>query len=406
MDQAQGRVAPWYLASSSMGLVASGLLPVLLPLLVAQVSQRLDFVAYVTGAYSLGLLGAPLLGALAERSHAYRTLFLGGLAAIGLATAGIPLVSSLAPWLVLGVGVGLGTAAVTVVGNLLIIDFVPQPEWEPRLGWLQGFSGAGQVAGLLLAAGFTSGQFALGIWVAAATTLPALAVGRIGLPAGPGRARPRASPGLGALPQPAHRLRWADLRRLPEVLRLPFGRFLLSWFAYNLGVAAFFAYFPLLMRGSFGIDPGLSAIAYAVAALLGTALFVLAGRWAERFGDRRLYLAALALRLAGFALLGGLLPLAFPGRAELALLGFGLVMLAWPVLSVAGTGLAARLTPIGEGAAVGLLSATGALATVLGTCAAGPMVSHLGYPVALLAGLLGMVSAATIIAPPWRRGVG
>jgi MFS family permease len=236
---------------------------------------------------------------------------------------------------------------------------------------------------------------ALGIWVAAATTVPALFLSRLGLPVNQPSVKPHASPGLGALPHQAHRLRWADLVRVPEILRHAFGRFLLSWFAYNLGVAAFFAYFPLLMRRSFGIDPSLTAAAYAAFAALGTVLFVLAGQWAGRFGDRPLYLVALAVRLAGFALLA-LLLLPLPGRTVLALLGFGLIVLAWPLLSVAGTGLAARLTPIGEGAAIGLLSATGAVATVIGTVVAGPIVRALGYPVALYAGLLGVVVAAAI----------
>ena len=101
-----------------MGLVATGLLPVLLPLLVAQVSHRLDFVAYVTGAYNLGLLAAPLIGAMAERSQAYRTLFLGGLVVIGLATAGIPAVSHLAPWLAMGL---VTATAVRAIGSLALI---------------------------------------------------------------------------------------------------------------------------------------------------------------------------------------------------------------------------------------------------------------------------------------------
>jgi MFS family permease len=180
------------------------------------------------------------------------------------------------------------------------------------------------------------------------------------------------------------------------MLRHPFGRFLLSWFAYNLGTAAFFAYFPLLMRRSFGIDPSLTASAYAVSAALGTALFVLAGGWAGRYGDRFLYLLALAVRIAGFVLLGLLMLLAVPGTVPLALLGFGLITLAWPLLSVAGTGLAARLTPIGEGAAMGLLSATGALATVVGTVVAGPAVRELGYSAAIVAGLLGVAVSAAI----------
>jgi len=402
----QRRVAPWYAASASMGLVASGVVPVLLPLLVAQVSHRVDFVAYVTSAYNLGLLAAPLVGSLAERTQAYRMLFLGGLVVIGLAAAGIPTVSDLAPWLGMGIALGIGTAAVTVVGSLLIVDFVPAVEWEPRLGWLQGFSGAGQVAGLLLAAVFTSGgaaigqtaigHMSIGMWVAAATTLPALLIGPIGMPVGRPVVKPHASPGLGALPHQAHRLSLAAIARLPEMLRHPFGRFLLSWFAYNLGTAALFAYFPLLMRRSFGIDPSLTAASYAVSAALGTALFVLAGGWAGRYGDRFLYLLALAVRLVGFLLLGLLMLLVVPGQAGLALLGFGLITLAWPLLSVAGTGLAARLTPIGEGAAMGLLSATGALATVLGTVIAGPAVRELGYSAAIVAGLVGIVVSAAI----------
>ncbi len=379
-----------------MGLVSSGVLPVLLPLLVASVSHRLDFVAYVTGAYNLGLLGAPLLGALAERSQSYRILFLGGLAAIGAGTAGIPLAEHLPMWLGLAFVIGVGTAAATVVGNLLIVDFVPAVEWEPRLGWLQGFSGAGQVLGLLLAAVFTGGHSALGLLVAAASTLPALAVARIGLPVGMPVVKPHASPGLGALPHQAHRLRWAAVRRVPGMLRHPFGRFLLSWFAYNVGVAAFFAYFPLLMRHSFGIEPGVTAVGYAVSAALGTVVFVLAGQWAGQFGDRLLYLLALGVRLVGFVLLGVLMAVPVPGGGWLALVGFGLITLAWPLLSVAGTGLAARLTPIGEGAAIGLLSATGALATVVGNIVAGPVVRELGYPVAVAAGLLGLAAAAGI----------
>jgi MFS family permease len=58
--------------------------------------------------------------------------------------------------------------------------------------------------------------------------------------------------------------------------------------------------------------------------------------------------------------------------------------------------LAARLTPIGEGAAIGLLSATGALATVVGNVVAGPVVREFGHQVALVAGVLGSVVAAVI----------
>jgi MFS family permease len=76
------------------------------------------------------------------------------------------------------------------------------------------------------------------------------------------------------------------------------------------------------------------------------------------------------------------------------------------VLSVAGTALAARLTPISEGAAIGLLSATGALATVLGTFAGGPLVHNFGYGIVpwLAIGGLGIAGAITL-APPYPPSV-
>ncbi len=120
-----------------------------------------------------------------------------------------------------------------------------------------------------------------------------------------------------------------------------------------------------------------------------------------RHGSRVVFQAGLALRLLGFVLLALPFALVLPGRAFIALLGLLLAMLAWPVLSVAGTALAARLTPISEGAAIGLLSATGALATVLGTFAGGPLVHKFGYGIVpwLAMGGLGIAVAITFTHP-------
>ena len=80
-----------------------------------------------------------------------------------------------------------------------------------------------------------------------------------------------------------------------------------------------------------------------------------------------------------------------------AMLGFVLIMIAWPVLSVSSTGLAARLTPFGEGAAMGLLAATNALATVAGTFLGGPVVEALGYRIVPLIALAGLVGAELLV---------
>jgi MFS family permease len=71
--------------------------------------------------------------------------------------------------------------------------------------------------------------------------------------------------------------------------------------------------------------------------------------------------------------------------------------LAWPVLSVSGTGLAANLTRIGEGAAMGLLAAGNAMAAVLGTFLAGPLVTAFGYRVVPPIAIVGLLGAAALV---------
>jgi hypothetical protein len=55
-------VAPWYLAYLILGVITSGMLPFLLPLMVATTTHDLGHIAYIIAAYNLGLLPAPLLG--------------------------------------------------------------------------------------------------------------------------------------------------------------------------------------------------------------------------------------------------------------------------------------------------------------------------------------------------------
>src|SRR4051794_38578233 len=75
-------LAPWYLAYAIFGLVTSGMLPFLMPLMVASTTGVPGRVAYVIGAYNIGLLAAPLLGKLAQRHQLYRPVFFGGFIAL------------------------------------------------------------------------------------------------------------------------------------------------------------------------------------------------------------------------------------------------------------------------------------------------------------------------------------
>jgi MFS family permease len=144
----QRYLAPWYLAYLILGIIHSGMLPFLLPLTVpGGVGHDLGGIAYVVGAYNVGLLPASLLGLVAERRHLLRPVFFGGFVAIAVGLGGLPEVSRLGSWAVLAAPAGLGAGAVATVAPQFVVDFAPKPEWEPRIGWPLSGNGAGQLAG-------------------------------------------------------------------------------------------------------------------------------------------------------------------------------------------------------------------------------------------------------------------
>ena len=201
----------------------------------------------------------------------------------------------------------------------------------------------------------------------------------------------------------SHHLQGEALRRLAKSIDWEFSRFLLAWAAINFSTAPFFAYYPLMMNSTYGIAPATVALLYALAAAVGIGLFVTAGRVAELFGPRLLFLLGLAVRAIGFGILAAVTMSAASVAPAAAMLGFILVMLAWPILSVSGTGLAASLTPVGEGAAMGLLATSNAIATLLGTAVAGPLVEAFGYRVVPPIAISGFLAAAALTAKVRRE---
>ena len=181
------------------------------------------------------------------------------------------------------------------------------------------------------------------------------------------------------------------LRGLPKAIGTSFGRFLLSWFVLAFAVAALFSYFPLMLSAGYSISARSSAMIYAVTAAVGIALYVLTSRLTARYGAGGIYRAALLLRIIGFALL--LMPFlaAWIDRGACAAVGFAVIVIAWPLLSVAGADLGASLTPFSEGAAAGLLNAALPLATAVGIVASGPLVQCWGYATIPATALVGLV---------------
>jgi predicted MFS family arabinose efflux permease len=177
-----------------------------------------------------------------------------------------------------------------------------------------------------------------------------------------------------------------------------FGRFLLSWATLSFAVAAFFAYFPLLLRHAFAIQPAVTALSYATVAAAAIGLYIVASRWCGRYGAMRVYRLSLLVRASGFGLLWALMIIPGAAQSVPALIGFGIIVIAWPALSVSGTVLTGQLTQTSEGAAIGLFNAATALATVAGTFAGGPLVARFGYAAVLAIGFGGLIVAWLLFA--------
>lgn len=405
-------VHAWYFAYLLLGVVTSGILPILLPLWVSEDWHQPRMVGLIIGAWYLGLLASPFWGICATRYRLYRPLFFATFAVTGVSCALLPLTHELWMQFLTAVALGAGSGGAATLASLFIVDFTPKSDWVARIGILQSFNGAGQVFGLLLAALLSRLPFDIGLWIAAALLSPALVLGRIGLPVAPAPENSRRArrhlhrlvdvPGLAVFPRVnlvsgvgfhISPLNLSGLRRLPRAMRSVFGRFLLSWWLFAFGVAGFFAYLPLLFTASYGLPPQTTSWLYALGAGVGVALFVLSGRWSERHGAAPIYRTALWLRVGGFMLL--LVLGLIPGRYNSALAGaaFVLIVLAWPLISVSATDLAAHLTPFSEGAALGLFNATTSLGTVLGAFASAPLVHLGGYRTIALMAILSLLVA-------------
>ncbi|WP_298301095.1 MFS transporter [Hydrotalea sp.] len=397
LQESRRWVVQWYYGYALVGIIAAGLLPILLPLMVADLSHQLSWVGIVLGAYNLGLLCSFIWGRLADKYQIHRLLFFSGIVLLMLVGISITYFNALWIWMLLAFLAGASVAATTTVATLFVVEFNPQKEWEARIAWLQTFYRVGQVMGLLMASAVVI-NIRVGFIAAASILIPALLIVRKTIPK---QEVPHIS--LTALKEKL--LKITDIHYLGSFARMemysntlhfsfikiyetigaiktktttPFGRFMVSWFLLCFGISSFFAYLPVTLKHAYNVSPSLTSLIYGVFSAAAIILYTYGGKLSAKWGSNKVYRAALMMRLAGFALLFGAFFLPF-GKEYVAIPGFIVLVITWPLISISGTDLVVKLSPYSKGATMGLFNAILAIASVMGSFVSAPLQHYLGY---------------------------
>ncbi|HEY7804202.1 MAG TPA: MFS transporter [Orrella sp.] len=418
MSQFKQFISPWYLGYAFQGAAVLGLAPILLPLVVGGALGS-SAAGMVVACFYVGQLASPLLGNLADRTKAFRLIYALGYVLLAAGLSGFALVESLVFWSLLAFVQGLGSAATNTVAAMFIVEYSPKKDWDGKIGWLQTFYGAGQAAGLGLAA-IAQAHPTLGLLLSAALMAPGLFLGLRGLP-DTGRSGANTHTPLRQrtkdLQAKAARLISTGPRNLshlvhryhPQVgglvggllknLKTPYGLYILAWFACMFGTWLLYNLYPLLMKSAFDIEADRSSLFYALAAVIGVFFYAPSGKLGKLIGD--VAVVALGTIVTLICLLAmSMLAWWQPDDAGWwALLAFIPIPVAWSPLIVAGTAAAAQLSSLNEGKAVGIFNATTAIASVLSAFAAGWVADLLSYTWVLILAAIATAIACVLLMP-------
>lgn len=397
----------WYAGYTFQGAVVLGIVPILLPLVIAEAGGATQ-AGMVVAAFYVGQLLAPPIGAFTDRSGLHKVVFLSGFVMLALGLAMFPMASSLPFWLALSLLQGAGSAASNTVSAMFIVEWKPKSEWDVRVGWLQTFYGAGQAVGLALAA-LLQMEPEYGLVFAALLMIPGFLLGRLDLPKQADRT-PSENPTLDRrshlaprtpLPQTHHyeRFMLEHVVRLVRDVKTPYGLLIISWFLIQFGTWIIYNLYPLFMKSAYGISAGPASAYYAVAAFLGVFAYAPSGGLGKRIGDGRVVMLGAVLTLASQIGLGVLAYVDTGFNAWLAPIMFIIQPIAWSPLIVAGTAFAAQLADFDEGTAVGLFNATTAIAAVLSAFLAGFLAEGMGYGSLPVVGTLFVLAGAGVLVP-------
>jgi MFS family permease len=384
-----GQYELWMLAQAVLGFTVYGGVIFLIPLhVLAQGGTPGDTGAVVALIGLLGLVG-PFVGGLADRFRAYRSLQLLSLVLVALGALAFAYAKADLEWLVAAGLVGMGTSGAVVLNTTFVVGSGLDHETQAKkLALLQLSLPAGQVLGLAVVAALaTAGLSISGIFLAmAAATLVFTAVVYFVNGAAAGRVHAVALSKIVDYDEaPTSRV------SLRTVLISQFGLSLTLTFLLMLSAEGIESQYASYMESVFGLAPELSATGLSIIMLITIPLYLVAGRWTARSGPKVPLVASAVMRaLAGAGLL--LLP---KSAGWLALVIFGLIMVAFPFFELTAAVLASKTSPIGQGAGQGGSMAAYALGSIIGAVVGGWLAERYGF--ASLAGVAVVAAGAAAV---------
>jgi len=367
----------------------------LIPIIVSQYTGP-GSIGLIVAALYVGQLVSPMLGNLADKYNLYKTFYISGYVMLGLGLLGFVYAHNFANpvlyWFIFAFLQGAGAGTSNTISYSFVVEFHPKEEWDGRLGWLQTFYGAGQSMGLILAS--MIGHIpATGMLISAGLMIPGLILGRIALPdtgkkphRGPGfKAKAHNVPAGGPGRSPASLLRHYEhmvpskIKGMLSELKGKFGIFIVSWFLLMFGTWLIYNFYPLLMKSAFSINSNISSMYYAIAAVIGVFFYAPSGTLSQKFGSRKIVFIGILMTLVSIGAISILTFFASDVQSVLVPVFYIILPVAWSPLIVAGTAMAGDVSPLPQGATMGLFNATTALASVTAAVAGGFVARLLDY---------------------------
>ena len=370
----------WMLCYILLGLVQSGMVPVILPLAAAPgPAAGLTYAAFAAAG-----IAAPFIGAWSDRHRRHRRTLAAGLGLAGLGLIAHSLPGGLAQHMASAALIGFGVSSASTVATMFIVEVVPEAAWDGQISALQACTGGGQLGGLLIAGALglrhVEAAFLLGAAVLLAAVPLALAfapdpqvkVSRADLVPRPARGGDAIAIG----PQRSlHRVSW---RAIAGLGHSGLAWFLAAWVVSYTATNGLSVMFAVAMVRDYHAPATWPTTAYAVGVGCSLLVYRLVGRWDSRFGPWKVLGAGLASRAL---LVGGLVVLAAShAQAAMApiLLCFAATQVAWPLLSVASTRLSVTLSPAHRAESAGLLNAATSVGATIGGVVGGVLL-HAGF---------------------------